>query len=157
MKFIWENKLNEKYLSTAKSMVVGHNYLTGFKITCDDIFALFLIYMSRIICLKFYRTVVIFIKLMRDCMNKIGWEILSQYKDLSNENTSMEYTTVKNGELLPEIVNDFVNFFLSFDLPKFDKHLAVVTLNHFSDWMLKFNFSPIRLKFDNESNDAVLK
>jgi hypothetical protein len=155
LKFIWENKLYEKFISGAKHMVVGNNYLNSFKITCDDIFALFLIYISRNVNIKFYKTIVIFMKLYRDCMNKIGWEILSEYKDLSGEPTELDYTSVKNGEHLPEIANDFVNSYLKLHLPSFDKHLAVVILNHFSDWLFKYNFSTIRLKYSKEVDKVI--
>jgi len=155
LKYILENKLYEKYISTAKNMVVGNNYLNHLKITCDDIFALFLIYISRNINEKFYKIIVIFIKLLRDCMNKIGWEILSEYKDLLSEPTSMDYTSIKNSEHLPEIANDFVNSYLPIYLPAFDRHLGGVIMNHFCDWLLKYNFTTTRLKFSNESNSLI--
>jgi hypothetical protein len=155
LKYIWENKLYEKFLLAAKNMVVGNNYLTHFKLCCDDIFALFLIYISRNVNLKFFRIIVILMKLYRDCMNKIGWEILSYYKDLNSDPTELEFTSVKNGDHLPEIANDFINNYLSLHLPSFDKHLAVVILNHFSDWLFKYHFSTIRLRFSNDLNNVI--
>lgn len=154
--YIMDNNLDEKLLDSGenetsnKKLSDGSIQSLSHKITCDDIFALFLIEHSKIVNSKFYRALVIFIKLLRDCMNKLGWEILSQYKDLLYEPTSMDYTSVKTAEHIPEIANDFINIFLPTHLPSFDKHLAAVIMNHFCDWLYKFKFTQMKLKFMND-------
>lgn len=120
--------------------------------TCDEIFALFLIDMSKLFNLQFYKTFVIFIKSYRECMNKLGWEILSHYKDLSKEPTELDYTTIKRGEHLPEIANDFVGIFLPCNLPSFDKYLSVIMTNQFCDWLYKHEFTNMKVNFIQEIN-----
>ena len=136
---------NECDIKKVSSNISGNNI-----ITCDHIFALFLIENSKVLNYKLYKTFVIFVKLYRECMNKLGWEILSIYKDLGSELTSLEFTSVKNGEHLPEIANDFINIYLPNNLPDFDKYLAVLIVNHFCDWIYKFKFTHMKLKFLNE-------
>ena len=130
--------------SVYKTDAQGHTILT-----CDDIFAIFLIDNSQLFTKQFYKTVVIFTKSYRECMNKLGWEVLSQYKDINNELTNLQYTSVKNGEHLPEITEEFVNIYLPSNLPSFDRYLAVVLANYFCDWLYKHRFTNLKIKFMN--------
>lgn len=149
IKYIMDNNLIEKLLQSNTANIN--------KITCDDIIALFLIENSKIVTPKFYKILVIFMKLYRECMNKLGWEILSQYKDLIDEPTNLDYTTVKSGEHLPDISNDFINVYLHYHLPDFDKYLAVVLVNHFCDWLCKFRFTHTKLKFMENGKGGEVK
>lgn len=119
-------------------------------VTADDIFALFLIENSKLVNEKFYKTLIIFVKLYRDCMNKLGWEILEQFKDIRDEPVHLEYTSIKNGEHLPDICNDFLKIYLPSAMPTFDLYLAAVIINHFCDWLYKFSFTHIKVKVVNE-------
>jgi hypothetical protein len=119
-------------------------------LSADDILSLFLIETSKITTEQFYKSLVIFTRHYRDCMNKIGWEILQQYKGLDNEPTHFDYTSVKNGEYLPEVCNDFINIYLPSHLPKFDMYLAIVIVNYLCDWLYKFNFTRMKIKYINE-------
>jgi hypothetical protein len=125
-------------------------------LSCDDILALFLIDNSQIFTFQFYKTLIIFIKSYRDCMNKIGWEIVSQYKEITSEKTEADFTTVRNGEHLPEISEEFVNIYLPNNLPSFDKYLAVVIVNYLCDWAYKHKFTHTKLKYLNEEDDEEI-
>ena len=115
------------------------------KYFCDDIFALFLLEISKKVIPKFYRIIVIFIRFYRECMNKLGWEILNQFKDLEDEPTYLDFCTIKNGEYLPQISNDFINLFIYNKCPEFDKNIAVVLLSHFCHWLFKNNHTHIKI------------
>ena len=143
VKYFMENNLSDRLLCRDDD-----NKLI---FTCDDIFALFLIEVSKIFTEKFYKTIVIFIKSYRDCLNKVGWEILQQYKSLDKEPTHLEFTSVKSGDFIPDVCNDFLNIYLPSHLPSFDKYFAIVLINHFCDWIYKFNFTKIKIKYiDNK-------
>ena len=131
-------------------------------ITCDQSFALFLIYISEKINSNFFEIVVIIIKLYRDCMNKLGWEILSKYKTLDDEEISFNYTFCekKDPMKLPEISNDFIKFYLPKILPNFDIYLVMVIIGHFNYWLYWNDLSFINLNlfgeekiFNNNNNN----
>ena len=121
-------------------------------ITCDQSFALFLIYISEKINSNFFEIVVIIIKLYRDCMNKLGWEILSKYKTLDDEEISFKYSFCekKDPMKLPEISNDFIKFYLPKILPNFDIYLVMVIIGHFNYWLYWNDLSFINLNLFGE-------
>ena len=161
----------EKYISSDNSNSLGYipiynnikNYISLKKfhlseeddkslITCDQSFALFLIYISEKITINFFEIVVIIIKLYRDCMNKIGWEILSKYKSLDDEQISFNYSFCekKDPMKLPEISNDFIKFYLPKILPNFDIYLVMVIIGHFNYWLYWNDLSFINLNLFGE-------
>ena len=127
-------------------------------ITCDQAIALFLIEISKDVTFDFFKIVVILLKHYRDCMNKLGWEILAQYKKLNDENSSAEFCSVKDPSRLPEIANDFLLEYLPSILPNFDRYFAVVIISHFNFWLYGNDYTFINLElqkniFNNSSQD----
>lgn len=118
-------------------------------ITCDLAFAIFIIELSRIVTASFYKMIIILLKHYRDCMNRLGWEILAQHKYLINEDCKRDYCSVKDPSRLPEIANDFINEYLPFHLPKYDRYFAVIIISHFNFWLFKNNHTNINLKLKN--------
>jgi hypothetical protein len=148
----------KNYLSTHGKLLLYNNHhkneekenqfflnLEKDNLSCDDIFAIFILDISRTLSLKFLKNLLIFIKNLRDCMNIIGWEILSEYKSLRYEPTILDFTSVKNAECLPDLSNEFINIFLPNKLPNWDKHLAVVIVNMICDWLYKHKFTNKKL------------
>jgi hypothetical protein len=124
------------------------------KLTCDDLFGIYLSEISSHVNQTFYKSITILLKQYRDCMNLLGWELWELYKDLLEEKTELEYCEVKNAELLPEICNEFLNEFLPVKLPSFDKHIACVAICEFCDWIYKSKFTHIRLNpYTKEENN----
>jgi len=115
------------------------------KYTCDDLFAIFLVEMSQKVIPSFYKLILIFIRFYRECMNKLGWEILYQFKDLEDESTYLDYCTIKCGEYLPQISNDYIKHFLVKKCPDFDNNIAVVLVSHFCHWLYKKNYTHMRV------------
>lgn len=158
VKFIYSNGVYDPVLSGNYNIAQNDNddlkfsnsqVVTRNKITCDDIFACFLIHMARIANEKFYKTIIVLIKHFRECMNKLGWDILSQFKHLSDEQTTLDFCSVKNGEHLPEIASDFINVYLPSKLPQFDKKIASVIVSQFCDWLHKHKLTHIKLRYIN--------
>ena len=149
---------NEKYYGDKRDSILKSfdDEEKDNKYCCDDIFALFLLDISKKVIPKFYRIMLIFIRFYRDCMNKLGWEILNQFKDLEDEPTYLDFCTVKNGEYLPQISNDFINFFLYSKCPEFDKNIAVVILSHFCHWLHKYNHTHIKINMIKSNENSTI-
>ena len=120
--------------------------------TCDDLFATFLMEISQKVNNSFYKLILIFIRFYRECMNKLGWEILYQFKDLEDELTYLDYCSIKNGEYLPQISNDFINHFLLKKCPDFDKNIAVVLVSHFCHWLYIKNYTHMKINLIKNEN-----
>ena len=128
---------NEEFERNEKKLMIS--------LTCDDLFAGFLVENSKIICQSFYKLMLIFVRFYRECMNKLGWECLHKYKDFYDENTAVEFCIIKNGEHLPEIANDFLDYFLPLKCETFDKDLAILLVNHFCSWCYTNGFTNVKL------------
>ncbi len=155
VKFYYENpqKLKEILNSSSSDFSEKIQAIKDNKnITCDDLFGVYLCEMSNYINQTFYKSVIILLRHFRDCMNLLGWEIYDQYKDLYEEKTAFEFCEIINGELLPEICNDFLQDYLPIKLSNFDKHIAMVVICEFCDWIYKRKFTHIRL---NPYNDEI--
>ena len=141
-KIIYQSQNNIKLTNNSEHINYDKEHLLH---TCDDLFAGFLLENSKIVCQSFYKLILIFIRFYRECMNILGWECLKNYKDFDDENTSVEYCQTKNGDHLPEIANDFLDYFLPLKCDSFDKDLAIILVNHFCSWLYKNRFSNVRL------------
>lgn len=92
----------------------------------DDILALYLVDISEIVIVNFYKAVVVFIQLYRNCLNEIGWDKLGNYKRLdTGKDVLPEYTSVKDAESIPEISNEFLVRYLPMKCISFDRQLAL--------------------------------
>jgi len=125
------------------------------KSTCDDAFALFLVEISKKVAPKLYKIFLIFIRYYRECMNKLGWEIINQYKDLEDEPTYLDFCTVKKPEYLPQIVNDFVGGFLFKQCPNFDKNLVIVMVSHFCYWLYQNQYTHMKINLAKDTSTLI--
>ena len=134
------------------------------QITCDESFGLFLIYISKYVKSDFFKIILILLKNYRDCMNILGWEILSKYKTLEDENTRKKFCSVKDPSRLPLIANEFLNEYLDKKFPNFDKYLSSVIIGHFNFWLFGNNLTLIQLDIinddyinENDDNKNIVK
>ena len=100
--------LGSKFLTT-----LSEDELKDLKI--DHVFALFLIDVSERSIVNFYKTMVIFIDFFRECINVEGWNFISKYKIVFDEETKKEmrtYTSIKSAETVPHFTNEFLMRFL---------------------------------------------
>lgn len=157
VKYFYENPkmYRETINSSSAEFSEKYKFKNNKKITCDDLFGVYLNDISNYINSTFYKSVIILLRHYRDCMNILGWEIFEQYKDLLDEPTESEFCCVKNAENLPEICNDFLNNYLPNKLPSFDKHIASVIICEFCDWLYRKKFTHIRLNPNNDISVLV--
>lgn len=96
-----------------------------------------------------------FVLLYRDCFNQFGWlkkaeadcrearvtleeknvqARVDSYKDFIN---TYEFCIINNGELLPEICNEFVTIYLNDkkEIAGFDRAEAIDYVRHFCHWL----------------------
>lgn len=111
------------------------------KISCDEVFAIYLYETSKKINPEYYQIILRFIIAYRECLNRYGWEkkaendevlnnsgngeemettmitpasegILEKAKDLKLKANGVEFSVINNAEHAPEICNEFVTVFL---------------------------------------------
>lgn len=99
-------------------------------LNCEQIFTLYLREFSYITNEMFYRKLLIFIILFRECLNIYGWTKRAEYEvkeyygqydyerrlkekldNLNQFRAVCEFTLVNNAEFAPEIANEFVTVF----------------------------------------------
>ena len=83
----------------------------------DEIFAFYLYDVSKKINDSFYKTVLAFVILFRECLNEIGWrkrkenDTEAKPEDFEELEKS-EFCAVNSAEHAPEICNEFVTVFM---------------------------------------------
>ena len=125
------------------------------QLNCDEIFAQYLRHLSTIVNEHFYRTMIRFILLYRDCFNQFGWlkkaeadcresrltleekNVLGRIDYYKQFISDHEFCTISNGELLPEICNEFVTIYLNDkkDIAGFDRGEAIDYVRHLCHWL----------------------
>jgi lipopolysaccharide biosynthesis regulator YciM len=124
-------------------------------LNCDEIFAQYLRHISTMVNEQFYKTMVRFVLLYRDCFNQFGWlkkaeadcrearitleeknvqARVDSYKEMINV---YEFSCINNGELLPEICNEFVTIYLNDkkEIAGFERGEAIDFVRHFCHWL----------------------
>jgi hypothetical protein len=100
----WKRNYNKLQVQDKISMLV------------DEVFALYLYTVSKKVNDTFYRTILAFVILFRECLNEIGWRKLQeneadQYPDIE-EKEKQEFCLVNSAEHGPEISNEFVTIYM---------------------------------------------
>jgi hypothetical protein len=111
----------------------------------DTIFALFLIDLSEKVIVNFYKTLVVFVELYRDWVNEEGWDMLAKYKRLDIGEKPPLYSSVKNGETIPEFANDFIIRYLPLKCNIFDRDLAIKITKLMCKWLLNRKLTSYKL------------
>jgi hypothetical protein len=122
----------------------------------DEIFAVYLWKISQRVSPEFYRVVVAYTILFRECLNELGWS-----KKIESENIKIEdepelkermekeqFCLGNNAEHAPEICNEFVTVFMEhkrnaqFDISKPDQIDLTINLCH---WLFENQFTCSKL------------
>lgn len=82
-------------------------------LNCNQIFAIFLIYIFRFISIKFYKELVFFIICYRDLLNKKGWEKYNETTEDDDVDISKEFCETNGAELIPDFSNIFIMDYFS--------------------------------------------
>lgn len=121
----------------------------------DEIFALYLFRISQKVNEVFYKTVLTYAILFRECLNEIGWQKKVESEGLKvEENTqlkvdmeNLEFCLHNNAEHAPEICNEFVTVYMEnkrqqVEISKPDQIDLTINLCH---WLFENQFTCSKL------------
>ena len=121
----------------------------------DEIFALYLYKISLKVNELFYKTVLTYAILFRECLNEIGWQKriesetikLEENVTFKNDMESKQFCLINNAEHAPEICNEFVTVFMEnkrghFEITKPDQIDLTINLCH---WLFENQFTCSKL------------
>ena len=159
-----------EYLESLQSTKADHEEVidpaTELKQTsANKIIAVFLQEMSRHIRREFYQELVFFALMYRRALNLFGWTTKANLTGRAEGDESGEYCELNNGELMPEICNEFINCYLiefmqDYDISKFkvigptldQLRNAVFLTQHFCNWLNYHKYTLARLVLNPEDN-----
>jgi hypothetical protein len=127
------------------------------KIKCDEAFILYLFYISKFVKKYFCKINLMVLKHFRDLINILGWNILSEYKSLNDEDTSKDFCSLKEPLKIPLMAGDFCNSYMKEVMKDFDVYFGVVIISHFNFWLYANNLTFIKLNLPNIINDRETK
>ena len=125
--------------------------------TCDQAFILYLFYISKLIKKEFCKINLMVLKHFRDLINILGWNVLSEYKSLDDEDTSKDFCSIKEPLKIPLIAGDFCNSYMKKVMKDFDVYFGVVIISHFNFWLYANDLTFIKLNLPNIINDKESK
>ncbi len=110
----------------------------------DEIFAVYLWKISTRVNSEFYRIVLAYVILFRECLNELGWSKkiesenikLEEEPELKDRMEKEQFCLTNNAEHAPEICNEFVTVFMEhkrnsqFDISKPDQIDLTINLCH---------------------------
>ena len=126
-------------------------------ITCDQAFILYLFYISKYIKKEFCQINLMVLKHFRDLINILGWNLLSEYKSLDDEDTTKEFCSTKEPLKIPLIAGDFCNSYIKEVMKDFDIYFGVVIISHFNFWLFANDLTFIKLNLPNIINERENK
>ena len=126
-------------------------------ITCDQAFILYLYYISKIVNKDFCLINLIVLKHFRDLVNILGWNLLSRFKSLDDEDTSKDFSSNKEPLKIPLLANDFCNNYIKKVMKDFDVYFAFVIISHFNFWLYANDLTFIKLNLPNAVNEREIK
>ena len=126
-------------------------------VTCDEAFVLYLFYISKFIKKDFCKINLMVLKHFRDLVNILGWNLLSEYKSLDDEDTSKDFSSIKEPLKIPLIAGDFCNTYMKEVMKDFDVYFGVIIISHFNFWLYANDLTFIKLNLPNIINDKETK
>ena len=126
-------------------------------VTCDEAFILYLFYISKLIKKDFCKINLMVLKHFRDLVNILGWNLLSEYKSLDDEDTSKDFSSIKEPLKIPLIAGDFCNTYMKEVMKDFDVYFGVIIISHFNFWLYANDLTFIKLNLPNIINDKENK
>lgn len=120
--------------------------LDGETSKCDEVFAEYLVKVSKIVNENFFLKVLKFVFLFRECLNDM-------YKDKTKELSEDYYSETRNAEDAPDISNDFVTDYLDTENDRygFSKEDAIDLTQNFCQWLYDNNFTCSKLSLINNN------
>ena len=127
----------------------------------DVVMGLFLYCASNFFNEKFYIVLGILFRNLRECLNTHGYDVIIDYLQ-NNSNEKIDelikgrkegkvFTETENCEYIPLISEKFVQEYLPVHCPNFEMSLAIDCMYDFSNWLVKKQFSKVKVRFEDES------
>ncbi len=108
----------------------------GPKPTCERAMAEYLWELGKKVTNEFFKSVIIFVRLYRECLNENGWSMLRKAKNLPDgEDTKEDFASHAEAESIPDMCNQFVKYYLPEKFPSFDKYLSIELTRHMCNWV----------------------
>ena len=126
-------------------------------ITCDQSFILYLYYISKIITKDFCVINLMVIKHFRDLINILGWNLLSRFKTLDDEDTSKDFCCIKEPLKIPLLASDFCNNYIKKVMKDLDIYFGFIIISHFNFWLYANDLTFIKLNIPNIINEKETK
>jgi len=126
-------------------------------IVCDQAFILYLFYISKFVKKEFCKIQLMVLKHFRDLINILGWNLLSEYKSLDDEDTSKDFCSTKEPLKIPLISSDFCNSYMKEVMKDFDVYFGFVIISHFNFWLYANDLTYIKLNLPNIINEKEVK
>ena len=126
-------------------------------ITSDQSFILYLYYISKIVTKDFCVINLIVLKHFRDLINILGWNLLSRFKTLDDEDTSKDFCSVKEPLKIPLLASDFCNNYIKKVMKDFDVYFGFIIISHFNFWLYANDLTFIKLNLPNIINEKETK
>ena len=123
------------------------------EINCDQSFILFLYYISKKVNKDFCKINLIILKHFRDLINILGWNLLSRFISINDEDTSKDFCSIKEPLKIPLFANDFCNNYVKKVWKEFDIYFVFVIISHFNFWLYANNLTFIQLNLPNVLKD----
>ena len=145
-----ENKKKQMTLEqiNIERFIKGQEIIDKNKITtCDDAFAQYLLKCSKHVVQKFYRILALFFDNFRKWANQYGWDMHQKFKRVSNADISItkQYTAFSSPNLLPKLIEIYLQRYTPVHLPKFDRFYAISIGKHFWDWLFENGYTDLMI------------
>ena len=117
--------------------------LDGENSKCDEIFAEYILKVSKVCNKEFFVKILKFVTIFRECLN-----IINKGR---NCNGTDDYSEVNNAEDAPDISNDFITDYLEkdCDMFEFSKDDAIDMTQNFCQWLYDCNYTCSKLSLIN--------
>lgn len=135
----YENMGSHPFFRKIQEIIHSPKGLDGENSKCDDIFADYIIKVSKCAKKEFFEKVLKFVILFRESLN------ITNSEKCGNE--EKEYTELYNAEDAPDISNEFVTEFLDTEanLFGFQKEESIDVTQNFCQWLYDNNFTCSKL------------
>lgn len=129
-------------------------------LSCDDIFIKYLKFIYDHSNEQYFKFSIIFVLLLRECINKYKNIELENTKEILNDkfdNSKKEFTQIYDGEQIPEICNEFLTEFLTsanffgMNTPEYKNEFRTI-IQHFCFWLYENNFTSAKLIVNNKND-----
>ncbi len=128
---------------------------------CDTLMALFLFCASKYLNEKFYIVIGILFRNLRECLNEHGYDEVIEFLQNNQHEKKEDYekrkqegkvfTETENCEFISIAIEKFIREYLPENCPDFDTHVAMDCMFDFSSWLLKKQFSKVKVQYKDES------